>query len=380
MKIIGVETLILRQPEVRLIGDGTQDCLLVRVTTDEGLVGVGEVHTSPYAAEAIIHAPSSHVYARGLAGIIIGADPLNVAALWQRMYRQTTVYGRRGIVVNAISGLDMALWDLWGRATGQPLSGLLGGRFRDRIKAYASTLWPDDGDVAAEVMRWADRGFGAVKLGWGSLGQDIARDIAALKEARQAAGDGVDIMIDVGRGLQFKQALDLARRLEELNVYFLEEPLPPDDLDGYARLSGSTAVSIATGEKETTLDGFADLMERGRPDIIQPDLARCGGLTEARRIATVAGLRRVTVIPHCWSTEVLVRATTHFCAALPEVPYLEYCVAETPIRRRTVRNPVRLEDGWAIVPDEPGIGAELDDGFLEEFAYQGRGWTKSSAE
>lgn len=319
MRITDIEAIPLRLPTVLPIGDGTQDSLVVKVHTDEGIVGIGECHTSPYVQKQIIDAPMSHVAAIGLREVLVGEDPTNIEYLWQKMYHKSIVFGRRGAAMHAISAIDIALWDILGKALGQPVYKLLGGRFRTEVPAYASDLMPDDPDETVErALQQKAAGFRAAKFGWGALGKSVKEDLRQVGQLRQALGDDFDIMIDMGLQVDFSHALTLGRGLQELGVYFLEEPLSPDDLDGYRRLSDALDMRVACGEKEQTRWGFRDLMERGGVDVIQPDVARAGGLTECRRIATLAGVAGRMVIPHCWSTDILVAATLHFIATLPE--------------------------------------------------------------
>jgi L-rhamnonate dehydratase len=370
LRIVDVECTMIRLPEVRLVGDGTQDTLIVKVHTDEGITGIGEAHTSPWVAKAVIEAPVSHITARGLREIVIGEDPLNIAPLWDRMYSLSAVYGRRGVVIHAISAIDMALWDILGKVTGMPVYRLLGGAYRTEIEPYASMLDMDSQDqTISEVRRLVDEGFRAVKLGWGNLGKDTRSDLKFIASVRKAAGPETALMIDIGTGMELSRAIPLAKGLADSGVYFLEEPLSPDDLDGYARLCEVSPVPIATGEKENTRFGFRDLMERGRLPIVQPDVARVGGLTEARRIAEMASLRGVTVIPHCWSTDILVAATLHFIASLKSCPYLEFCVLDNPIRREVAASPIRVQGGVVKVPQSPGLGIELNEETLRRLKY-----------
>ena len=370
MRIIDVECLVVRLPHVQLIADGNQDALIVKVRTDQGLTGVGEAHTSPTVLKAIIEAPPSHIYAQGLRDLVLGENPLDHKAIWDKMYRYTAVYGRRGAVIHAISAIDLALWDLRGKAAGQPVYRLLGGPYRTEVPAYASTLMPEDPRQAPrEAAKWREEGFRAVKLGWGPLGVDVRRDLAVASEVRRAVGPDVNLLLDVGYGMEAQTAIRLAHGLEELNYFLLEEPLSPDDLDGYARLCQAVELPIAAGEKEATRFGFRDLIERGHVDIVQPDLARTGGITEAIRIAEIALMRNVTVLPHCWSTDILVAATLHFIAALPRCPYLEYCVVNSPLRHSLVLDPILADEGRVRVPEGPGLGVELDDEVIAQYRY-----------
>ncbi|MBA3415146.1 MAG: mandelate racemase/muconate lactonizing enzyme family protein, partial [Chloroflexia bacterium] len=202
MKITEIEAIVLRQPDVDTAkADGSQDALLIRVRTDEGITGVGEVDSLPPVVKAIVDAPASHAIASGLGALLIGEDPLEIDRLWERMYRGSIYYGRRGAAIHAISGIDIALWDIKGKALGQPISRLLGGPHRTHVRAYASTLMPDTPEETGRcVTGLVERGFTAIKLGWGPFGRDPDLDIALLRAARTAAGDAVELMLDIGLG------------------------------------------------------------------------------------------------------------------------------------------------------------------------------------
>lgn len=383
MKITDVETLQLRLPEVRMVADGTQDVLIVRVHTDAGITGVGEIHTSPSVAQQIIDAPVSHVRSRGLRGLLLGENPLEITPLWQRMFEGTAVYGRRGIAIHAMSGIDLALWDILGKVTAQPVSVLLGGTFRTRVEPYASVLLPDSCNEVRELARRClDEGFDAIKFGWGTSGQDLEVDTRRLEAAREAAPHA-RLMLDVGYGLRRDRALALANRLSSVGVDFLEEPVDPDDLEGLRWLSERSPVRIATGEKESTRYGFRALIDQGRPHIIQPDLARAGGFSECRVIADAADLGGVACVPHCWSTDVLVASTLHFIASRRIDAPLEFCLESNDLRRLLVREPITLRDGKVDVPDGPGLGIVLDEGIVERYcvrrttAESDRSWSYS---
>lgn len=370
MRITDVETIMLRLPEVHANGDGLQDVLILKVHTDEGLVGIGEAHTAPLILKAVIDAPVSQLTGQGLRQMLIGEDPLRIGPLWQKMYDHTSTFGRRGVVLNAISGIDLALWDLAGKAMGVPVSQLLGGRQRDRVRAYASDLTPDTAEeiVAASERHCAD-GFTAMKFGWGKLGRDVRSDLAWVEQVRAALGPEVDMMIDMGTAIPFDDALWLGRALAEHDIRFLEEPLSPDDLDGFSALVAASPTPIATGEKETTRFGFRALMEEGGLRIIQPDIARCGGLTEMVRIAALAEVRNVQIIPHCWATDILVAATLHFLSAQRHAPFQEFNVMDNPLRTALLTRPIRPVDGHIAVPDGPGLGVELNEETVERYRW-----------
>lgn len=373
MKITEVEALILRQPEVRTqVADGSQDALVVRVYTDEGIVGLGEIDSSPFVAKSVIDAPASHKTSSGLRSVLIGQDPFQIEYLWERMYRSSVYYGRRGAAVHAISGIDIALWDILGQATGQPIYRLLGGAYRDRVKAYASTLMPSTPDETRLVVaRCVEAGFHAIKLGWGPLGSDPDLDVALVAAAREVAGDDVDLMIDVGLGWSdVPTAIRTARRMEAYRPYWIEEPFMPDELASYARLADAIDTRIAGGEEEATRWAFRTLIDEGKVDVIQPDVTRAGGLTECRRIAMLAQDRGVTLVPHSWSTGIIKAASLHLLATLPSAPYFEYCVQDSVLNRQLVVERFPVQDGLVAVPQVPGLGVRLDDRYVQEYLVE----------
>ena len=370
MKIVDIKTTILRQPNVKPIADGIQDLLVIEVLTDQGIIGIGEVHTSPYIAKAIIEAPMSHVSAIGLKQILIGRNPLEREILWRDMYRYSSVYGRRGVTIHAISGIDIALWDILGKVTQMPAYMLMGGGYNQKVKAYASMLMPSSTEeVKKEVNKVVEEGFLAIKLGWGPLGDDVDSNLELISSIRGITGKEIDIMIDVGYGMEMNKALQMVKGLEEFNIFFLEEPLSPDNLEGFARLSLKTDIAIATGEKETTYYGFRDLIRIGKVDIIQPDIARVGGLTESKKILDLATKEGITCIPHCWSSDILLSATLQLVSCIPSIPYIEYCTLETPLRTSVCQNRIKVVDGYVEIPDLPGIGAQLNEETLNSYFY-----------
>ncbi|MGI9145435.1 MAG: mandelate racemase/muconate lactonizing enzyme family protein [Chloroflexota bacterium] len=373
MKITDVEAIVLRQPAVdESIADGSQDDLIVRVHTDAGIVGVGEVDSAPEVVKAVIEAPASHAIASGLRQVLLGEDPLDVEGLWWKMYRAAIYYGRRGVAVHAISGIDLALWDIKGKHLGQPVARLLGTPHRQRVRAYASTLMPDTEDeVRAKVAALIEQyGFTAVKLGWGPLGQDWRHDVRLARAARAAGGDGVDVLIDagLGYGADAATAIRVARELEQLGIFWIEEPFMPDELGAYAELADSVDIRVAGGEEEATRWGFLELIERGHVDVVQPDVTRCGGLTEAMRIAQLAAQHQVACVPHAWKSGIIKAASLHLNAVLPEALFQEYCVAETPINSLLTTQRMPLHDGYVDVPSGPGLGVDLDQEVLDRLA------------
>ena len=372
MKITDVEIIILRQPEVDgAIADGSQDDLIVRVHTDEGIVGVGEVDSAPEVVKAVFDAPNSHYIATGLRHVLVGHDPMDIDGAWRRMYMGSVYYGRRGVAIHALSGVDLALWDIKGKALGKPVCELLGEKRRDRVRPYASLLMPNtEKEVAAAVERLVAAGFPAIKFGWGPIGKDEAHDVALARAAKRAAGDTVEILIDAGfgYGADADRAIRVARTFEEIGIYWLEEPFEPDEFEAYAKLADAVDLRVAAGEEEATVWGFRELTERGRVDVVQPDVTRCGGLTEALRISREAEAAGKAVVPHAWKSGVIKAASLHLNAVLGTAYFQEYCVAQTPINLLLTRERMPVEDGWVKVPDAPGLGVELDPEILARYA------------
>jgi L-alanine-DL-glutamate epimerase-like enolase superfamily enzyme len=363
MKITDVEPIVLRLQHVDATrADGTQDAFLVRVHTDEGIVGVGEADTAPLLAKTIVEMPASHSVARGLRELLLGENPLEVDRLWQLMFHGSDHYGRRGAALHVISAIDMALWDLAGKAYGQPVSVLMGGRRRERVPVYASEVMPETPDEVRHLaIRAVEAGYTALKLGWGPLGRDLAYDADLVHAARSELGADRTLMLDGGRAYTVKRALELLRRVEEHELYWFEEALQPDDLRGYAALSAGSTVRIAAGEADETLPPFRALVERGHIDVLQPDLARCGGFTVARQIALLERTSAVEIVPHCFSTGILVAASLHFVATLDRATWSEYSVAHSPLVNGILTEPFQLVDGCLAVPSGPGLGIELDE-------------------
>ncbi|MCS6776403.1 MAG: mandelate racemase/muconate lactonizing enzyme family protein [Chloroherpetonaceae bacterium] len=373
MRITEVETYHLRLPQVAAECNGTQDALLVRVHTDVGLIGIGEVDSSPHVIRAVFDAPYSHTLAAGLRHLLIGEDPRDIERLWEKMYRGTLYFGRRGAAIHAISGVDIALWDLLGKATGLPVYQLLGGAYCRRMPAYASDLMPATPEEAYDrAAALCDAGFRYVKLGWGGLGQSEAQDVALARAARRGIGEENALMIDAGLCWDAATAIARVRRLEDLDLTWVEEPLPPDDLGGYARLADAVDTRIAAGEELATCWEFCDLMDRGRIDVVQVDVSRAGGLTEARRIAHLARQRNLPCVPHAYSTGVLLAASLHWAASLPNGWLVEYTVEESPLATGLtgtglLREPLRAVEGYLTVPEAPGLGIELDEEMVARF-------------
>ncbi|MGH7490395.1 MAG: mandelate racemase/muconate lactonizing enzyme family protein, partial [bacterium] len=256
-----------------------------------------------------------------------------------------------------------------GKALGQPIWKLLGGGFHKKIRPYASSLFgATPKETGERARRFRDRGFTAVKFGWDPMGRDEQTDIALVREARQGLGDDADLMIDAGLVWDSKTALQRANSFAEYRIFWLEEPLRPDDYEGYRRLAEATPVRIAAGEEESSRQTFLDLMDRGRIDVVQVDLTRCGGFTEAVKIAALAWDRGLPVANHGFTTYINVTAALHWLNSVPNALICEFVAEEeTNLRESITRQKLRARDGYLDVPQEPGLGIELDEEAIARF-------------
>lgn len=360
MKITNIEPIVLRLPVVNEDVDGTQDDLLIKVETDEGLCGWGEVDSSPEVAKAVVEAPRSHGICHGLRDVLLGGDPFDVEQHWNTMYRKTLYYGRQAVALHAMSGVDMALWDIMGKAVGKPVHKLLGGSFRSAARAYASRLMPETPGEAERMAREnADRGFTGMKFGWGPLGKDEEQDVDLIAGARSGAGEA-QLMIDFGQQYTVKKAIRIAERTAKYRLTWMEEPLPPDDFEGYRRLTAAVPIDIAAGEAESGRRAFRKLIEECRLDVIQPDISRAGGLTETRKIAMMAQDANVLLAPHAFKTGILLSACLHLIAAFPNTELLEYSLTKSPLRNELLLEPFEAVEGFVQVPQKPGLGIEIN--------------------
>lgn len=373
MKITEVEAMALespwenRPPEGSEEAAGVKHLLLLKVSTDEGITGWADVETAPHVGLAAVHAPVSGVEMfDGLRALVIGEDPFEVERLWDKVYRGSSYYGRRGVAIQVLSGFDLACHDIMGKAVGRPVYKLLGGAYRDRVRAYASTLFrPTPEDMKRACEYYLSRGFTAIKFGWGGFGQDRRRDVALVKAAREAIGPEVELLVDAGWRVNRSayDAISLLRELEPFNIFWLEDFLHPECYEGYAAVKAAgVKTRLAAGEQEATAWGFHDLITRGRVDVVQPDLSRCGGFSHFRKIVWEAEQAGVDVCPHAWLTDLLTAASLHANAVLPRSLFLEYNVSASPMLREIIANPVEMDaEGWIAVPQGPGLGVEVNE-------------------
>ncbi|EIM27597.1 mandelate racemase/muconate lactonizing enzyme family protein [Microvirga lotononidis] len=367
MKITDVEAFNLRLPDIQARTDSSQDALLIRITTDAGIVGWGEVDGCPSVVKAIIDAPYSHTLVTGLKSLLIGENPLETRRLWDKMYRATLFYGRGGAVVQAMAGIDIALWDIKGKALGKPIVELLGGAIRSRMRVYSSNMFQFSvEDTVARAKHAVDTGHTGVKFGWEPFGQSEAMDLKYVEAIRRAIGDETDFMLDVGLIWDAKTTIRRSSLFEPYNLFWIEEPLHPDDYAGYGKVSAGCSQRIAAGEEECTVVGFERLIDEGGIDVVQIDLTRTG-FTQAMRIADYAASRRRKVCNHNFTTDINTAASLHFLCALENALVMEYCVEPGELSKNLAVEPVKITDGFAQLPDAPGLGVEPRMDIIEKY-------------
>ncbi|QCI98080.1 mandelate racemase/muconate lactonizing enzyme family protein [Agrobacterium larrymoorei] len=344
---------------------------LVEIICDDGTVGWGEClgPARPNAAVVAAYAP-----------YLIGRDPLDIEVIWHELYNLLRDQGQRGLTVTALSGIDIALWDIKGKRFGTSISRLLGGRFRESVKAYATGSFRKDGvepvaDVAAEVAGYAKQGFHAVKI---KIGFDVAEDIAVIRAAREAVGPDVRIMIDANHGYDALEAIEVGNALAPLGIDWFEEPVVPEQLDAYRAVRAGQPIPVAGGETWHGRYGMRAPLESRAVDILQPDLAGTGGFSETKRIIDLASLYGVRVVPHVWGTGVAIAAALQLMASLtpdparrsPRPPILEFDRTENPYRQAVLTSPLDHVDGVVQIPDGPGLGIEVNRAALEQYALK----------
>jgi len=367
MKIVDIEVIMLRVPPLAQVCTWGEDAFIVRVITDKGFVGIGESDTSPLVAKAIIEAPSSNLYCSGLKALLLGENPLEIQKLWDKMYWASNYLGRRGAGIHAMSAIDIALWDIASQYYQVPIHTLLGGKYREKIRAYG-TFIPvenvDDNKAIAKKLK--EKGFTSLKFGGGILGDNPITDYQLVKAVREELGDDFELQIDLAsKWGNYSHSADMFKKLESLNLNWIEEPVLADDMKSYLRLAKLAVTKIAGGESLTTRYEFDDFIKQAQPDIIQPDITRCGGISEMRIINDIAEMNGVKMIPHGFSTGILLAATVQFLAATKYGDLIEYSQSSSPLFTKLVKNLIPLEEGYVKVPDTIGLGVELDEAILE---------------
>jgi L-alanine-DL-glutamate epimerase-like enolase superfamily enzyme len=337
---------------------------IVEVVTDEGLTGVGSVFTSKALVEAAV---------KLLRPFLIGERADEPMRVTERLRQSTFWQGRGGSVEHAISGIDIALWDLFGNICKQPVARLLGGCYRDKIKPYGSILFDEPPKLRDKLQATVARGFKAIKLGWRPFGRrDAKSDELLIQTARDTVGPNVEIMVDAGGSEQFwphgyKWALQTAKMLANYDIVWFEEALPPDDVEGFIELRRHAPLPIATGECLTRRQSFRPFLEQHAVDVIQPDCTKCGGISEAIRIAWMAYEHNIWYVPHGWNTAIGLAADLHLVAAVPVARYVEY-LTPTPYIDELITTPFKPDaEGYLRIPEKPGLGIELNREALRKY-------------
>jgi L-alanine-DL-glutamate epimerase-like enolase superfamily enzyme len=367
--ITNVEVICLRVPPRDKICIWGEDAVIVKVYTNEGIIGIGESDSSPLVVKSIIETPNSNLACFGLKDILIGQNPLDIEKLWKDMYEKSNYLGRRGVGIHAISAIDIALWDIAGKYYNKPVYELLGGKYRDEIKAYGIFIPVDTLEENREIVRnLKDKGFTSLKFGGGILGDNPETDYETIKAVREEAGADFELHIDLAaKWKTTEHTLMMAKKLEEFNLNWIEEPIGSDDLLGYRDLGNSIKPMIARGETLTTIYEFESFLSIGKPDLIQTDITRCGGITEAKKIYDLSKKYDVKLVPRGFSIGILIVVTAHFLASCETTDLIEYSQSTSPLFNNLVNNQIQFENGVIKVPKEPGLGIELNEEIIEKY-------------
>jgi L-alanine-DL-glutamate epimerase-like enolase superfamily enzyme len=374
LKITEVQAIHVRveDPNIGLF-DGSYDDCIIRIETDAGITGIAEIETLAGAAQGIVYARPAHSKARGLRELLVGLDPRDPAALWNLMYESTCYVGRRGLMMHAIGGVDIALWDIAAQAQGVPVHELLGGAKRNRLEAYG-TIYPmakTEQGVAEQVANAKTRlRLRNIKLAadpWWM--DDLPLTAKLLRAARNALGDEGSLIVDAALAYRTAQeGLKLLPILRDVNVLFLEAPLPLDDIEGLARLARE-GVPLGVGDLGLThVDEFIEAMDLGGASICQPDITMVGGFTGIRKIAAAAAQRGKRVITHGYKSNIEIAANLHFLASHNDTELLEYSTSNSPLRwEMTLEHILVDRDGMVGVPQAPGLGVHLNHAAVERY-------------
>ena len=342
---------------------------VVKVTTSDGHYGWGEGYGPASVLEAGINF---------LKSIVLNKNPLENEVIWSEMYRKTLDFARRGILVASMSAIDIALWDLKGKILNLPVSLLLGGVYRKKIKPYATGLYFSDRnnpskDFDEEATSYVSQGFKAIKMKVG-LGVDL--DFKHVKRMREVIGDDIQLMVDSNHAYSLSEAIALAKKIEPFNISWFEEPISPEYYEQYNELRNKTTIPISGGECEYLRFGFHQLLKNKSVDIIQPDICASGGLTEAKRIAALASTYGVDVIPHTWGTSIGIHVALHFISNLELMPgrmmvpdfLIEYDQTENALREKLTFPSLVMKDGMIEVPTGPGLGIDVNEDILKKYS------------
>lgn len=380
MRIAGIHTYALQAMlEEKGFGwsqrvtDARQAAICV-ISTDAGVQGYGEAFYFGGPAKIV-----AQIMTDGFGPLLIGKDPMDTSVIWDSLYNWTRDQGQKGVTMSALSAIDIALWDIKGKALGLPVHKLLGGAYRNRARVYATGLYepqnvPSVTDaLVAEALGYKQAGFGGMKL---KVGYGIETDLRYVKAIREAIGNEPYLMVDANHAYNVPEAIRLARAMEPYDVHWFEEPVPPEDLDGYIEVRRKSQVPIAGGECEYTRYGFRELINRRAVDILQPDLCAMGGFSEMLKVIAMASAANLPVIPHVWGTSVGLAAALQLFAALPHFPerrfpaepFFEYDRSPHPFRDGVAQEQFSMRGGYLEIPDRPGLGVTLNTDFLRGYA------------
>jgi len=375
LKITDVKTHVLRCKIREPFGFSqgwydTRAAMILEIFTDQGIRGWGECWGPPEVASAIVNTVFKP--------LLIDEDPFDVDKIWEKLYNHTKAFGQKGMTVVAISGVDIALWDIMGKTLSLPIHKLLGGSFRNMVQAYATGLYFKKvknpiAVLAEEAQEYVQQGFHAIKM---KIGLSPEEDLERVRTVRKAIGDDVLLMVDANHAYNVHTAIKLGRELEEQKIFWFEEPVSPEDVRGYAEVTRSLNIPIAGGEAEFTRFGFRELLIHRSVDIIQPDLCITGGISEGKKIAILANTFGIPCIPHAWGTGIALAAALHFIASIPDCPssanpippLLEMDQTSNPLRELLIKNKIKQKDGFVRVPTNPGLGVEVDEEVIKKYS------------
>lgn len=384
MKITNVEAFWLRCPIPRekqhrsdygLLTDF--DMTLVVVTTENGLQGFGEAKAA--VGSSGVCASIVSCIENEIKPILIGQDARNISRIWEMVYngtrdhyalsrgRKFPILGRRGLTISAMSGVDTALWDLKGKALGVPVVELLGGACRDKMECYASGGWAGADKIGEQLNGYISKGFKGVKMRVGIMDETVGESIKRVKAAREAIGDNIKLMTDAHGTFSVPEAKQFCRGLEDCNLYWFEEPISPDNRHGTAEVRASTSIPIAAGESEYTAFDVRDLIEVRALDVVQPDSAIIGGITEAMRVSQLAHTYQLELAPHCWGSAFSFMAGVNVAFASPAAVVIEFSLGGNPMMYELVKEKIEVVDGLISAPSAPGLGLTPNWDFVKEF-------------
>ena len=340
---------------------------IVKIICDNGIVGWGEA----YGPATVVKESVNYIKQN-----IIGMNPLDSDVIWSTLFRRVHDYGRSGVFVSAISAIDIALWDIKGKYHKLPVSTLLGGSYRKKIRAYATGLYFSDSktltdDLCNEAMEYVNEGFKSIKM---KVGLNIKSDVNNVKAVRNTIGPDIELMIDSNHAYSYDEALKLSKKLEDQDIKWFEEPLSPEFYDQYSDFKSKSLIPVAAGECEYLRYGFQKLLDKNCIDFLQMDICSCGGLTEAKRISALSSAKGVKVIPHTWGSGIAFYTAINFISNLEPIPgrlynedaYIEYDRTENKIRENIIKNNIIMKDGYISVNHKPGLGIDVDETYLNE--------------